>query len=569
MYSKADINTIRTTIDIVEFLERRGTTFRQTGTAYVGLCPIHNEKSGSFNVRPDNNTFHCFGCGAGGDIISLVQQMEGLSFVGAIQMLAEEYNIKLESVDEDPEYKKLQRLYRICQLASRFYREQYIALPDSHPAKKNLEERMLKSEGDKDLTIGFAPITGLLDVLFAEKFSKEEIAATGLIKISEEGKVTQLFRNRLIWTINDIQGRAIAFSARKIFDEDNGPKYINSPATRLYNKSKTLMGLDVARKVTNKTQSLYVVEGATDIMAFRAAGYDNAVATCGTAFGPEHASVVLGLAAANKEAARFKIFFCFDGDNAGLEAAKKVFNRNKNLLTISSVIKFTDGDPCDIRLKGGNHALQEIVNKGGVPIVEFMLREEMNTWDVKTAEGLSNFVNAAKDIIKDVPSTVEQEAYMRKVATWTGVSIDQLTSRKQNNNQQENQLVIKSDLYDKILAGLVQYPDKVKVLFDKYNLSSSYFPNKELAEKVLSAVENSDTHNPQFSSLMLTNVAPENRVESTIETMIKTLLKGLYAEEVKALNMKLAQSDLSMDEDEDAFIQFMSETETLKKKYFM
>lgn len=569
MYSKADINTIRTTIDIMEFLERRGSTFKQTGTAYVGLCPIHNEKSGSFNIRKDNNTFHCFGCGAGGDIISLVQQMEGLSFVGAIQMLAEEYGIKLESVEEDPEYKKLQRLYRICQLASRFYREQYIALPDSHPAKKNLEERLLKSEGDKDLAIGFAPMTGLLDVLFAEKFSKEEIAATGLIKISEEGKTVQLFRNRLIWTINDIQGRPIAFSARKIFDEDNGPKYINSPATRLYNKSKTLMGLDVARKVTNKTQSLYVVEGATDIMAFRAAGYENAVATCGTAFGPEHASVILGLAAANKDAARFKIFFCFDGDAAGLEAAKKVFNRNKNLLTISSVIKFTEGDPCDIRLKGGNHALQEIVNSGGVPIVEFVLREEMNTWDIKTAEGLSNFVNAAKEIIKDVPSTVEQEAYMRKVATWTGVGVDKLTSRSKGSFEHEKQVVIKSDLYDKILAGLVQYPDKILPLIEKYKLSVDYFPEGSNAGIILEAVKKGEHQDSSFSALMLTNVAPEERVASTVETMIKNLMKSLYAEEVKQLNMELAQSDKDIDEDEDAFADFLSATEALKKKYFI
>lgn len=569
MYSKADINTIRTTIDIIEFLERRGTTFKQTGTAYVGLCPIHNEKSGSFNVRPDNNTFHCFGCGAGGDIISLVQQMEGLSFVGAIQMLAEEYNIKLESVDEDPEYKKLQRLYRICQLASRFYREQYIALPDSHPAKKNLEDRMLKSEGDKDLSIGFAPMTGLLDVLFAEKFSKEEIAATGLIKMGEDGKVTQLFRNRLIWTINDVQGRPIAFSARKIFDEDNGPKYINSPATRLYNKSKTLMGLDVARKVTNKTQSLYVVEGATDIMAFRAAGYENAVATCGTAFGPEHATVVIGLAAANKDAARFKVYFCFDGDAAGLEAAKKVFNRNKNLITISSVIKFSDGDPCDIRLQGGNHALQEIVNKGGVPIVEFMLREEMNTWDIKTAEGLSSFVNAAKEIINDIPNSVERDAYLRKVATWTGISIDRLTASNKQQRKEENQIVIKSDLYEKILAGLIQYPDKILPLFKKYNLSGMHFPDEDTAHKVLQAVESNDINPAEFSSLMMTVVAPEERVEATVDLMIRNLLKSLYAEEIKQLNLRMAHTSDGSDDDDDSFAEYMSEMEALKKKYFM
>ena len=131
MYTKSDIQLVRTSINIIDFLEQRGQTFKQTGTSHVGLCPIHNEKSGSFHVRTDSNTFHCFGCGAGGDIISLVQQMENLSFTGAIQMLAEEYEIELQSVESDPEYKQLQRLYRICQLASRFYREQYIALPDN------------------------------------------------------------------------------------------------------------------------------------------------------------------------------------------------------------------------------------------------------------------------------------------------------------------------------------------------------------------------------------------------------------------------------------------------------
>lgn len=568
MYSKTDINTIRTTIDMVEFLERRGVSFKQAGTSYVGLCPIHNEKSPSFNVRSDSNTFHCFGCGAGGDIISLVQQMEGLSFVGAMQLLSEEYDITLESVDEDPEYKKLQRLYRICQLASRFYREQYIALPDTHPAKKNLEDRMLKSEGDKDLNIGFAPMTGLLDVLFAEKFSKDEIQETGLIKINDEGRVVQLFRNRLIWTINDIQGRPIAFSARKLFEEDNGPKYINSPATRLYNKSKTLMGLDVARKVTNKTQSLYVVEGATDIMAFRAAGYENTVATCGTAFGPEHATVVLGLAQANKDASRFKVYFCFDGDAAGLEAAKKVFNKNKNLITISNVIKFTQGDPCDIRIQGGNHALQEIVNKNGVPIVEFMLREEMNTWDVKTAEGLSNFINAANNIIKEIPSLVEREAYQRKISAWTGVSVDRLTDVKQVKTE-DNKIIVESDLYQNILAGVVQHPDRVKPIVDKYGLTSSHFPNTELAEKVFTAVQSNDVNPSDFSELMHLQLGDAERVEITVETMIRNLMKSLYAEEIKQLNMRLANSDNNLDEDEDALIEFMQATENLKKKYFI
>lgn len=569
MYSKADINKVRSEIEIVEFLENRGVSFKQTGMNYVGLCPIHNEKSGSFNINGSNNTFHCFGCGAGGDIISLVQQMEGLSFTGAMQMLAEEYDITLESVESDPEYKQLQRLYRICQLASRYYREEYIKLPSDHPAKVNLSDRMLSGEADKDLSIGFAPMSGLLDVLFKEKFSKDEIVQTGLIKINDEGKTVQLFRNRLIWTINDIQGRPIAFSARKIFEEDNGPKYINSPATRLYNKSKTLMGLDVAKKITNKTQSLYVVEGATDIMAFRAAGYENAVATCGTAFGPEHAQVVAGLAAANKDSNRFKIYFCFDGDNAGLEAAKKVFTRNKTLISMSNVIKFDQGDPCDIRLSGGNLALQEIIKTGGVPIVEFMLKEEMKTWDIKTAEGLSSFVKASKEILKDMASDVEYEAYMRKIASWTGVSLSRLSGSSSNKGQNNAQTIVaQTSLYDNILSALLQHPEEVLPLFDKYSLSVDYFPDVEMAEKVLTAAKTGDTGNPELSKLMVSSTGASERIESYAENLIKNLMKALYAAEVTSLNTEMASmSDDS--EDENVLIDFMTKTAAIKKKYFI
>lgn len=567
MYTKSDIQLVRDTVSIIDFLEKRGSSFKQAGSNYVGLCPIHNEKSGSFNVRSDANTFHCFGCGAGGDIISLVQQMENLSFTGALQMLAEEYDIKLESVESDPEYKQLQRLYRICQLASRFYREQYIALPDSHPAKMNLTDRMLKSEGDKDPTIGFAPMQGLLDILFAEKFSKEEIVQTGLIKINEEGKVVQLFRNRLIWTINDIQGRPIAFSARKIYDEDNGPKYINSPATRLYNKSKVLMGLDVARKVTNKTQSIYVVEGATDIMAFRAAGYENVVATCGTAFGPEHASVVLGIAAANKESNRFKVYFCFDGDNAGLGAAKKVFARNKNLINISNVIKFDNGDPCDIRLAGGNAALQEKIKTNGVPIVEFMLKEELATWDTKTAEGLASFVDAAKEIIKDLNSGVEIESYMRKIASWTGISVSNLTSGKKvfaSNAAAEAK--VSASLYDNLIAALLQFPKPVLELFNKYKVVSDYFKDSELAEKAISIAKGEAELDSETTKYMIIQLGNEERALASTETLIKNLLKALYSADIAALNASMTEHD----EDDDEMLEtFMNQTAELKKKYFI
>lgn len=566
MYTKSDIKKVRDTVDITEFLEKRGFSFKQTGTSRVGLCPIHNEKSGSFHIKPDTNTFHCFGCGAGGDVISLVQQMEGLSFTGAIQMLAEEYGIEIESAESDPEFKKLQRLYKICQLASRWYRDQYVMLPSDHPAKKNLADRMLNGEGDKDPTIGFAPMQGLLDVLFKERFSKEEIAETGLIKINEEGKVVQLFRNRLVWTINDAQGRPIAFSARKLFEEDNGPKYINSPATRLYNKSKTLMGLDIARKHTHKTQSIYVVEGATDIMAFRAAGFPNVVATCGTAFGPEHANVVLGLANATKDANRFIVYFCFDGDAAGLEAAKKVFNKNKSIISISNVIKFDNGDPCDIRLQGGDNALQTKVKTGGVPIVEFMLKEELVTWDLNKPEDVAKFIEAAKTILKNLNSNVEVEAYMRKISSWTGVSMQALNSsaRVQQSITDSAQPKISHSFYDTLFALLLQHPDVVLPLIEKYNISPEYFDDSSLAKKVIAIAKDEAESDADVSKYLVMPTGSSERSAMQAEVLIKNLLKSLYTSEINALNQRI--NDSASDEDESLEL-FMNENDKLKKKY--
>jgi DNA primase len=284
-YAKEDLDTIRNKVDMLTYLENRGISFRNSGASWVGLCPVHSERSPSFHVRPAMQTFRCYGCGISGDIFTLVQEIEQLSFPGAVQLLAEEAGIALK-MDEDPKFKHRQRLSTINRLAAEWYRHHYGKIPMDHPAKHNLEERNLLEFSISDESVGFAPNGGLLPILRQKGFTEKELLESGIvIEGKDESKtIRERFRNRLIWTIYDIQGRPIGFSARRIFDNDTGAKYLNSPQTELYNKSKALLGLSSARRAISQQQEVYVVEGQTDVMALRASGKENTVAYCGTAF---------------------------------------------------------------------------------------------------------------------------------------------------------------------------------------------------------------------------------------------------------------------------------------------
>lgn len=552
--------------------------FRNAGSSWVGLCPIHNEKSGSFHVKPQG-TFHCFGCGAGGDIFTLVQEMEQLSFSGAIQFLAEEVGITLSTDEQDEDFKKKQRLYKICELTSKWYRKNFNELDDSHPAKDNLGARKLLEVAKTDETIGYAPNGGLIDMLKTHKFSVDEIIAVGLAKRSEDGKqVREMFRNRLIWTVNDIKGKAVGFSGRKIYENDNGPKYLNSPATELYNKSKILLGLEVAKKETTKQQLVYVVEGATDIMAFRAVGIDNVVATCGTAFGTEHANILMHLANVGRNSEHFRIIFCFDGDNAGLEAAKKVFAKNKQIQLQSHVIKFDNGDPCDIRLSSGDSGLLDKLDGKEVSIVEFILKEELGKWDLTKAEGQSGFVKASKEILADITDPIQHSNYLRKVSFWTGIPFSDLgRTVKVPSNRTVGEASTKTDLdiYEKVLSSILQYSEDVLPIINSFNIDKTYFGvHEELFHTIVEglAKESLDYNDSTISRLSHYSLnIDESRKTDILTSLVKNLLRHLYVGDMNALNMRIASitDDGATVSDEDLLSEIISEQDKLKQKYFI
>lgn len=459
MISKEDIEKIRKAVDMVDYLSFRGVEAHQSGVSWKALCPVHSERSPSFHIKPEQNTFHCFGCGIGGDIFSLVQEMDSLSFYGAIQELADYAEIEITE-EEDEEFKKTKRLYQLTELASKWFRENFELLPDEHPAKTNFSERNLLELANEDTTIGFAPNNGMKQYLGSKGYSTAEMKEVGLVSQGEsEGP---LFRKRIVWSIKNIQGKVVGFTARKIYDADIGGKYINSPQTKLYNKSHTLFGLFEAHKSITKHQAVYVVEGQTDVMALRAIGIDNVVAPNGTAFGKEHSLILQRLADRGKESKQFVINFCFDGDFAGVNAAKKVFEVDSSLQTSANVISIPKGDPCDVRMQEGDEALTNILETNKVSLLEFILKKELEEWDVRTPEGQAKFIGQASKLLAGVDNNVVLESYKRKISWWTGVPLSSLNISNGGSYQkrvtQNHVSVSASELRKRVIASLLQYP---------------------------------------------------------------------------------------------------------------
>lgn len=470
MISRTEIDHIKSLSNIENLMERYGIQLKPSGMNLKGLCPFHEEKSPSFNVRPSSNTYHCFGCGESGDSLAFIQHKEGLTFGEAIVFLAEMvgYEIKSDGKQEEDGISK-RRLYAVMEATAQLFRENYQALPYDHPARAQLRERKFEADDNEFLTtlgVGYAAEgwTKLYDYLLSKKFTREEIQTAGLISTSaKSGKAFDLFRGRLTWEIRDIQGRVIGFGARKLFESDQGPKYLNSPETPIYHKSDVLYGLDLSRKAVRALKTIYVVEGYTDVMAMRAVGIQNVVASSGTAFGDGHAAVLRRLMG---DEGRFVFFF--DGDAAGQKAARKTFEISAPIHSRAFVAIAQGGDPCDIRLAQGDGALREqLEEKNQLPLTRFVLRSELSKYDVKNPEGRAEYLHAVRPLLADLSDFSMREDYKRQVALWSGTTLDvvnqvlgraNITRVEDNITVNEDERDIKSRLQRDMLALALQYP---------------------------------------------------------------------------------------------------------------
>lgn len=399
-----------------------------------GLCPFHDEKSPSFHVTPSKGYFHCFGCQTGGDVIAFLMKIDHLSFTETIERLADRmgYTLRYEEYSGGGKAPvgNRSRLVAAHLEAAKFFQDLLNTSPDAAIGRELLTKRGFDRAACQAFGVGYAPQGWdvLTKHLRSLNFTIDELELAGLSKMGERGPIDK-FRNRLMWPIKDISGDIVGFGARKLASdsEDQGPKYLNTSETPIYKKSQVLYGLDIAKKEIAKKRQVVVVEGYTDVMACHLAGITTAVATCGTAFGPDHIRIIRRLLM-DDDAFRGEVIFTFDGDAAGQKAAMRAFNEDQKFVTQTFVAVEPDGlDPCDLRQHKGDLALRDLIARR-IPLFEFAIKTELKQHNLETAEGRVNALNATAPLVAQIRDKSLRPEYSRLLAGWIGVEVE-LVSR--------------------------------------------------------------------------------------------------------------------------------------------
>lgn len=428
LIKREDIDEVRSRTDIREIIEGY-VTLKSAGIgSFKGLCPFHDERTPSFHVRPQMGTFHCFGCGESGDVIAFLMQMDHTSFTETVEKLAARINYELHyeqgSGVSREEVGRRQRLLDAHKIATEFFQKNLFT-PAAKEAQQFLGGRGFDPQSTQKFGVGYAPRgwDHLLTYLRGKGFNDEELEATGMFSRGNR-RLYDRFRGRIIWPIRGIAGETIGFGARKLYEDDQGPKYLNTPETQLYKKSQVLYGIDLAKRNIAKKKQIVVVEGYTDVMAAHLAGIDTAVATCGTAFGAGHIKIVRRLL--GDDGSGGEVIFTFDGDAAGQKAALSAFQEDQKFIAQTYVAVADEGiDPCDLRLARGDAAVRSLISSRR-PLFEFALQATMHNYDLTTIEGRVRAMRAVAPIVAGIKDRALQPAYVREVAGWLGLEADEV-----------------------------------------------------------------------------------------------------------------------------------------------
>jgi DNA primase len=424
-----DISEVREKARIDEVVSGYVTLRNAGGGSMKGLCPFHDEKSPSFHVTPARQFWHCFGCQQGGDVITFLMKIDGLAFTETVERLADRFGVTLrredgDARDERPKGPQRQRLIEANKVAQEFYAAA-LASTEAVAGRRFLGERGFDQAAAETFGVGFAPRDGeaLLKHLRQRGFRDEEAVAAGLVAVGRSAY--DRFRGRLLWPIRDASGDTIGFGARRIFDDDKiEAKYLNTAETTIYKKSQVLYGLDLARRDMARMSQAVVVEGYTDVMACHLAGVPTAVATCGTAFGDEHARVLRRFLHDHEEF-RGEVIFTFDGDAAGQKAALRAFDGDQNFVSQTYVAVEPNGlDPCDLRIQQGDAAVRELIARR-VPLYRFVLSNVVGKYDLDRADGRVDAVREAAKLVSSIRDKSKVDAFSRELAGMVGVDIEQ------------------------------------------------------------------------------------------------------------------------------------------------
>ena len=536
-----DVVLVRERARIDEVVREHVSLKSAGGASLKGLCPFHDEKSPSFHVTPSKGFWYCFGCGEGGDVIGFLQKIEHLSFSEVVEKLAGKYNIQLR-YDETSNRTGINtgqrtRLVEANKLASEFF-AQNLNSPEAETGRKFLTERGFDKAAAQKFGVGYA-LKGwdsLTNHLKQKGFSESELTLAGLSVAGQRG-VYDRFRGRLTWPIRDASGDVVGFGARRLYDDDQGPKYLNTPETPVYKKSQVLYGIDLARKDIASSKQAVIVEGYTDVMACHLAGVTTAVATCGTAFGEDHARVLRRFLM-DQEQLRGEIIYTFDGDEAGRKAALKAFNLDQSFVAQTFVaVESTGLDPCELRQKSGNDAIVALV-KSRVPLFEFVIKSTIASFDLNTAEGRVSALRAAAPVVAGIKDVALRPEYTRMLAGWLGADSNTVVqavgaatnSRSRVNlaveaNQPEKkemlQDTVETSMERECLKLTFQFSDLVKTWFSQ--LTPDCFSNQKYRE-IFESISNTE----------LNDISANTAHDATEDENQRALIAALSVEEFKA-----------------------------------
>ena len=405
-YSEELIEEIRSSNDIVDVISKY-VTLKRSGRNFFGLCPFHKEKSPSFAVSPDKQIFHCFGCGAGGNVIHFISKIEGLDFKDTLELLANRVNIELPTLDnlEDDKTARLKsKVYEINKIAAEFYHEN-LYKPTSKTAQEYIKKRKLDNRTLKAFLIGYAGNFNELYLLLKQKgYTEEEMLASSLVKRTENGGYMDSFRKRLMFPIQDVRERVIAFGGRVL--DDSKPKYINSPENIVYSKGRNLFGLNVAKK--HDTKKIVIVEGYMDAISLYQRGITNVVASLGTAMTEAQGRLLRRYSE--------QVILGYDADGAGQAAILRGMEILQNLGCDIRVLQIEGAkDPDEYVLKYGPERFQKCV-ENAISLVEFKVKVLLKELNIENTNDKIKFLNEIAKILAKVTNQMEREIYVDKIA---------------------------------------------------------------------------------------------------------------------------------------------------------
>ena len=418
----ADLEEVRRRASIVEVASDY-MQVKRAGRLFKALCPFHQEKTPSFSIDPAKNLYHCFGCGEGGDVIRLVEKLENLTFVETIERLARRVGVdiryeQLSAIDRAAQKRRF-RLIDAHRAAVEHYHRALLEAPDAADARAYLKGRGFDRVVAEEFQIGFSVPRweDLSGALRAQGFNEQELVDAGLASRTQEGRIVDRFRGRIMFPIFDITGDPVAFGARRLREDDEGPKYLNSAESPIYSKAKVLYGLHWAKNEIVKGARALLVEGYTDVIALHRAGIKEAVATCGTALGLEHLRTLQ----------RFTqhVVLSLDSDEAGGKAAERTYDQligdaQAMGLQVQVVLMTPGDDPADAVARDGAEAFRGLID-GAVPLLEFVLQREAQRYKVGDPEVRARALASGLRILARTESGVVRNEYARRLSDWIRV----------------------------------------------------------------------------------------------------------------------------------------------------